>query len=347
MPVKLFRGRVCEHRHEYAQFKEIYCVLSNFYQDQTIFMITNLRGTYGEIDCLLLRPDGPVILECKSACGKIHGIENDLSWHVITPEGRKVDLRCNVHTKSERDRWDIIDRFRKKLPSIIPGIDEKKIRNVSAWGYFEKTSVYLPDQVNMRIAKWFNIVTAEDLIEQLEISKSGYILLEKDLQSIVDDFHVEPYTISCPDVTLPVEEAPVEKIIKETATPTEIKKDTSPEEEIMAPKPKTSAPPIKGSSSPSKKKESSIKEFTEFEKVWENIENNVGQSFKSREGFEFTYTVENANVVPSLQGWEEIPRADFEMAHAFGVCDKPECYGTLFPGGILIWAILHDNRINQ
>ena len=268
MPVKLFRGRVCEHRHEYAQFKEIYCLLTDFYQDQTIFMITNLRSTYGEIDCLLLRSDGPVILECKSACGKIHGIENDLSWHVITADGAKVNLNCNVFTKSERDRWDIIDRFRKKLPTIIQGIEEKKIRNVAAWGYFEKPSVYLPDQVNMRIAKWFNIVTAENLIEQLEISKSGYTLFEKDLQSIVDDFHVEPYTISCPDIAAPKEEVPPIDVKKETVSPIEIKKQPAVEKEIMAPKPqkpKVTAPPIKGVIHTSRKKAVPAIEFTNFD----------------------------------------------------------------------------------
>lgn len=348
MPVKLFQGRVCEHRHEYNQFKEIYCILSNFYRDQTIFMITNLRSTYGEIDCLLLRPDGPVILECKSVCGKIHGIENDAFWHVITPDGKKVDLNCNVFTKSERDRWDIIDRFRKKLPLIIPGIEEKKIRNVSAWGYFEKTSVYLPDQVNIRIAKWFNVVTAENLIEQLEISKSGYTLFEKDLQSIVDDFHVEPYTIPCPDVASVNEEVPPIEIKKEIESPKEVKIEAAVEEEIMAQKPekpKVITPPSKGSGHTTRRRAAISKEFTNFKKMWENIESNIGQTFKTREGFEFTYTIDNANLLPSLQGWDEIPLADFEMAHAFGVCDNPECYGGLFVGGKIIWTILHDDRI--
>ena len=80
--------------------------------------------------------------------------------------------------------------------------------------------------------------------------------------------------------------------------------------------------------------------------MWENIENNTGQAFKTRDGFEFTYTINNANLLPSLQGWDEIPRADFEMAFAFGVCENPECYGGLFIGRKFIWAILHDERIN-
>jgi len=87
-------------------------------------------------------------------------------------------------------------------------------------------------------------------------------------------------------------------------------------------------------------------EFTDFEKIWENIIKLSGETFRTREGFKFTYKIDNAILLPSLQGWENIPRSDFEMACAFGVCKKPECYGSLFAGGKLIWTILHDRRIN-
>lgn len=74
---------------------------------------------------------------------------------------------------------------------------------------------------------------------------------------------------------------------------------------------------------------------------------NSGNAFMTKEGFEFTYSINLANLLPSLQGWDEIPRSDFEMAHAFGACGDPDCYGGLFIGKTVIWAILHDERINK
>lgn len=335
VPVRLFRGRECEHRHEYAQIKEIYCLLTEFSRDQTIFMITNLRVNNGEIDCLLLRPNGPVILELKAYCGKIFGTENDRFWHVITHAGKKIELNCNLHSKAEKYRFDILDKLRKKITSILPDIDEKRIRNISSWGYFERGSEYQSDQVDLRIAKWFNIVTADTLIEELDISKSGYILFEKDLQSIVDDLHVEPYSIACG---------------ASTPLPIETIKEEVHEEEIMAQKPpksKVSPTPTKGVFHSPKKDTIPVKYLIGFDKIWENIEINSDQEFRTKDGIEFTYSINNAYLFPSLQGWDGIPRVDFEMAHAFGACDNPECYGGLFIGSKLIWAILHDSRINS
>jgi hypothetical protein len=329
MPVNLFRGTVSEHRHEYAQIKEIYNLLTDFYRDQTIYMITNLRVNNGEIDCLLLRQKGPVILDLKAYCGQIYGTENDKTWHVITSSGKKVDLNCNLFVKLGYYRFDIIDKIRKKILSLIPDIDEKRIRNVCAWGYFEPKSIYLPDQVNLRAAKWFNIITGENLVEQLEISTSGYQLSDSDLQNITQEFHVEPWSIPRP--------------IKDT-TKVEIKEKPKPLE-TQIPKEKL-APPI-SIIPPQKRSPPFPGEFIEFERIWDNIIQLVGETFKTKEGFEFTYKIDNAVLLPSLQGWEGIPRSDFEMAYAFGVCKKPECYGSLFSGSKLIWAILHDSRINS
>jgi len=327
--VKLFRGGVCEHPHEYAQIKEIYSLLTGFYQDQTVFMITNLRVNNGEIDCLLLRPNGPVILELKAYCGKIIGTENDRFWHVVTSSGKQIDLKCNLFTKLRYYRFDMMDLLKRRLVPLIPNLEEnKKLGNISAWGYFERTSVYPPEQVNMRIAKWFNIVTIDTLTEQLEISNSGYTLFEKDLQSIVDDFHVESYTISRPNIdsTKEVHEEAIDhKSEKPTVQPV-------PKKRLMQ---------------SSKKIHHGVKKFIDFDNVWNNIVRNSGEEFQTKECFKFTYSINNVDLIPSLQGWGEIPRSDFEMAYAFGVCDNPGCYGTLFTGGKLIWAILHDNRINS
>ncbi len=105
-------------------------------------------------------PDGPVILELKAYHGKIYGLENDRFWHVITPDGKKVDLNCNLFAKLRYYRFDMMDKLKPRLTAIIPDLEEsKKLGNIAGWGYFERNSVYPSDQVNMRMAKWFNVVT--------------------------------------------------------------------------------------------------------------------------------------------------------------------------------------------
>jgi hypothetical protein len=334
MTVKPFKGSGgCGHPHEYAQIKEIYNLLSDFYQDQTIYMITNLRVNNGEIDCLLLRHNGPVILELKAYCGKILGTENDKTWYVTTKEGKKVDLKCNLFTKLGYYRYDIIDKIHDKVLSLIPDIDQKRIRNVSAWGYFEQKSVYPADQVNMRASKWFNIVTGENLIEQLEVINSGYELNDVDLENIVQEFHVEPWIIprTSLDTSKGVDTPKVDKKEKPIIPEQPIPKERLVPQQIPV---RPSSPPLPG-------------EFIDFDKIWDNIVKLSGETFRTREGFEFTYKIDNSVLLTSLQGWGGIPRSDFEMACAFGVCKKPKCYGSLFAGGKLIWTILHDSRINS
>ncbi len=158
-------------------------------------------------------------------------------------------------------------------------------------------------------------------------------MYEHDLQSIVDDFHVEPYTI------LPAADNARQQNAEEKRP-----------EDIMAKKikkPEDLAIPIPSIKHPTENLPNPVKELNGFDKIWENIIQNSGNTFVTKEGFEFTYSINHANLLPSLQGWDEIPRADFEMANAFGTCRDPDCYGGLFLGKKVIWAILHDERINR
>ncbi|MDN7026011.1 Dna2/Cas4 domain-containing protein [Methanoculleus sp. FWC-SCC1] len=204
MGLRFFRGRRGEHGHEHRQLKEIVAELREEYDDETVFVLTNVRVSSGELDCVVLAPGGPVILELKAYQGEIIGLENGV-WEVRTAEGAVVPLRKNLFEQLERERFSFLDKLLPIREKHFPEIDEKYVRRVGAWGYFEAGSGYPDGQVNTRAFPWFAIVTAQTLLENLRFNATGYTLLPVDMEAIVQELRLEEYDPET-DRAVPAEE---------------------------------------------------------------------------------------------------------------------------------------------
>ena len=199
MIVKTFCGVTSEKIPEYEQLLEVKTLLETSDIPGPIYMVTNFRLANGEVDCLLLRPQGPVILELKSVEGEIHGDENS-EWYVISKNGKTVPLPNNLFRQVGQQRFDFLDKLIHIGQKHFPHVDEYDLRKVATWGYFQAGSHYPENQINLRRVPWFDIVTKGSLIYKLKFAKSGYTLTQKDMDHIVQELHVKECTIEIPKV---------------------------------------------------------------------------------------------------------------------------------------------------
>jgi hypothetical protein len=188
--LKIFCGDASETLHEFEQLLEIKSLLESADDQGPIYMITNFRLANGEVDCLILRPEGPVILELKSFEGEIHGDENS-DWYVKSKEDKQVPLHGNLFKQMGRQRFDFKDKLQKIGEKCFPHIEQDDLKKVSVWGYFRAGSNYPEGQINLRRVPWFDIVTKGSLLYKLKFAKTGYTFSKKDMDHIVAELHVK------------------------------------------------------------------------------------------------------------------------------------------------------------
>ena len=78
--------------------------------------------------------------------------------------------------------------------------------------------------------------------------------------------------------------------------------------------------------------------------VWERIVQHAGQTFSTKRGVEFTYTVSGASLVTSRAD-SPISRGQFARALELWPADGPGALGGSVGGRTYVWALLDDRRI--
>ncbi|SET02510.1 Nuclease-related domain-containing protein [Methanococcoides vulcani] len=205
MSVKLFYGKKTDFEHEYKQLKEIINIIQKEYEED-MYILTNVLVSNGEIDCILLTKKGPVILETKNYEGEIIGSENG-DWIVKTPD--EVNLNKNLFQQLKSHRTDLFSKLEKIREEHFPRIEEKDLWKINSWGYFKKGSCYPDGQINKDAVKWFDIVTAENLMKKLGSIYSGYTLFTTDMDEIVAGLNLSEWTEDISDKSEELNKEPV------------------------------------------------------------------------------------------------------------------------------------------
>jgi len=227
MTIRYFRGRRGEFIHERDQLKEVAGIVEEEFDDEPVYLLTNIKMPRSEIDCIVLTRKGPVILDLKSYCGEIHGsLYPEEPWSVLTPEGEEVLLKKNLVDQLKTERGEFNRRFQTIRETFFDEITDKEAGRIGAWGYFRAGSTFPDGQISRWDAPWFAVVTADNLAEQLRYINNGYELYNTDLDLIVQELHLEEYdfgserpvqaeTVQTPATLSPTIPPPV------VATPTE------------------------------------------------------------------------------------------------------------------------------
>ena len=208
MGVRFFRGQRTRFEHEFRQQKEIARLLRKEFPHEQVYLLTNVLVANGQIDCIILTKNGPVILDLKAFKGEIRGKENG-RWQVTAKDG-EIPLP-NLFSQARMHRQDFIDMMIPITRKYFPHIGEQNLRKIGSWLYFCKGSTYPEGQIDLRRVKWFRIVTAEDLIEKLRFTDSGYTFRPEDMDAIVNDLRLQEYSLWTDRPVVPAAAKPAEK----------------------------------------------------------------------------------------------------------------------------------------
>jgi uncharacterized protein YkwD len=190
MGIRFFRGERTRFEHEYRQLEEIVAILKKEFLAEPVYVLTGVLVANGELDCVLLTRNGPLILELKSFSGEVRGLENG-NWEVTTKDG-PLPLP-NLFIGAKNRRQDFIDRLIPVYRGDLPHVPGNNLRKMSSWVYFSRGSTYPEGQVDLRRVKWFRMVTADTLLDAMRFLDTGYTLRIQDMEAIVQGLHLQEY----------------------------------------------------------------------------------------------------------------------------------------------------------
>ena len=192
MGIHLFCGNPREDEHEWKQLVEI-CknINQNYDKTKPIFLLYNFNlSPRCQIDLLIIQEKGISILELKSYNGEVIGNDyRNVKWSVKTESG-EIKLPVNVFTQLSKEGSMLRNKLEQLRKKIFPNIEEDDMKKIQCWGYFEKGSNYVINQLPAEYHIWFDVITGEDLIRKLSFVNTGYKLDEKDMITIKDHFNL-------------------------------------------------------------------------------------------------------------------------------------------------------------
>lgn len=86
---------------------------------------------------------------------------------------------------------------------------------------------------------------------------------------------------------------------------------------------------------------------TLFEEVWARIVAHAGETFYTKTGLEFTYSVEGNGFYPSRTSYRGISKEDFRIANEKWPIEKLSEISDIVRGPSYVWAVLNDQRISK
>lgn len=187
MIVRTFRGEKSTYEPECRQLLEIYSILTNDPADEEIFIASNFRLASGEVDCMILKKSGPILLELKAYQGEIFGSENG-TWSIRSNNGETIPMNNNVYRQADRHRLDFLDKWQRIVfIHLSDMVSPKEHRWVASWAYFKPGSQYRDDKLNFDAIPWFRIVTRDTLLHQFQFIRTTYRLSPKDMELVMEE----------------------------------------------------------------------------------------------------------------------------------------------------------------
>jgi len=210
--LKLYYGEETKFEHEFEQLHEIIKIFETKFSEEDVYILTNVLFSNGDIDCILLTKNGPVILELKDYFGEVIGTENG-DWFVRDND-KDVPLNTNLFQQLKGERNDFHKKLEKIRDEHFSRVEPEDLRKINAWGYFREGSTYPENQMNLRQIPWFSVVSKKDLAQKTRHIFSDYTLTIADMDHIVQELNVKEWTENMlellnSDVSSPVSQNPI------------------------------------------------------------------------------------------------------------------------------------------
>lgn len=83
-----------------------------------------------------------------------------------------------------------------------------------------------------------------------------------------------------------------------------------------------------------------------FDEVWVRIQKRAGETFLTKTGIRFTYSVDGDRLLPNRTSYS-LSKRDFMKAYPLAPVKGPSEIASMVRGSSYVWAVLHDARISQ
>lgn len=195
MAVKVFySGEQFKEQHEIKQFEEVYSIIRGKYEksDEPIYILFNFYASEKQIDILLLTKNGIAIIELKAYRGVIKGSKNG-NWSVID-ENKKEKKFDNLFLQLKDQKFDLLKCLNEIREENFKRINKEDLGKIQCWGYFERGSACnVEQQLGRDVRLWFDIITADNLIDKIKFIKAGYFFKSEDMDLIVEGLNLRKY----------------------------------------------------------------------------------------------------------------------------------------------------------
>lgn len=107
----------------------------------------------------------------------------------------KIPIHKNLFGQLKAQKFELMERLDQIQKGNFEHIKEGKLGLIQCWGYFKKGSSYDITQIGEIAHIWFDVVTADNLIEKMKRINAGYELKKKDMDAIVKGLNLIEYQI--------------------------------------------------------------------------------------------------------------------------------------------------------
>lgn len=192
MPLLVYRPRNYDQTHEREQFRNLCVLLKERYSsstDEMCFFIGNYNIGDVELDGIIIKNEGVVLIEFKDFGGNITAIENG-DWTAET-DGIKSVIRGGSGRKNPYLQAKINRNACRPILVETGAFTPKQVDRLSSLIVFHHSS-YINNQISPRV-RWLRVCDEKGFIDELDLIVTPECdLQEKDFERIIGRLNLDP-----------------------------------------------------------------------------------------------------------------------------------------------------------
>jgi len=201
--IELWLGREYEHTHEMKSLGHFLTRMEQLYgQDDNLYLIlANFFCQGEEIDLVVLKRNGIIIVELKEADGSVVGRENG-PWTATRLDGSRWQIndkrRRNPFQQVRAYRFAMIDQLKQDAPQFLPSQKARQMRLDHVAAVVTLCPTKHPDtDIQIGQLKWFSVVGLDELPQEVYYQRSPSLNFRKsELRKLAEVWGLRQYPLS-------------------------------------------------------------------------------------------------------------------------------------------------------